>query len=270
MRPDEPLSALRPAAMAPKRLPILRAVSRAYEDVWRVLFALRTLVVCALLIILAVKVAEDFVPMRVWNGPLLGHFLDFVLSAMQSFCLTPIMIAIHRFIILDEVTPSYAVDPGQPSFIAFFSWLVALSLLSDAVLSVQEVLTAIGFSAATAIGPTLMVTIVVTIVSLRLTILFPAVAVGARGAIAANALADSKGHVLTIFLIFLLALLPLAALAVGVTLLLGPGVMIPGTPVAIIRLVVASAIHTTVLTLCVAIASRLFQAIGSRLLHTQE
>jgi hypothetical protein len=255
--------------MADRPLPILRSVILAYEDVWRVLFALRTLVVYALLIILAVKVLEDFVPMRVWSGPLLGNFLGFVLGAAQSFCLTPILIAIHRFIILDEGTPAYAVDPGQPSFIAFFSWLVVLSLLSALVFSVQEVLTAVGVAATSALGPTLMVAIVVTIVSLRLTILFPAIAVGAPGATAGNALADSKGHVLTIFLIFLLALLPIVALALGVTFLLGRGVMITGSPVAILNLVVASAINTAVIALCVAIASRLFQAFGNRLLRRQ-
>jgi hypothetical protein len=251
--------------MATRTLPILRAVALTYEDVWRVLQALLTL--CALLIILAANVLDDIIPLRVMNGAVLGHFADFAIGAAQSFCLTPIMIAVHRLIILDEVAPGYIVDPSQPSFIAFFSWLVALSLFGAAVFSVQELLTAISFTVSAAMGPTLKVAIVVTIVSIRLTILFPAIATGARGATAANALADSKGHVLTIFLIFLLALLPMVALAVGVTLLLGRGEMVHGSLLALIGLVASTVIHTTVLTLCVAIASRIFQAIGSRLLR---
>jgi hypothetical protein len=250
-----------------RSLPILRAAALAYEDVWRLLHALRTLVLCALLIVLAVKVLEDVVPMRAWNGPVLGHFLSFAIGAGQSFCLTPIMIAAHRFIILEEVAPGYVVDPSQPSFIAFFSWLVALSLFSAAVFAVPELLTAFGFSARSAVGPAFMVAALVTIVSLRLAILFPAIATGARGATAANALADSKGHVLSIFLIFLLTLLPMLALAVGVTLLIGRGQMIPGTPAAMFGLVLGSMIQTTVLFLCVAVASRIFQGVGSRLLR---
>ncbi len=252
--------------MATTALPVLRGVTLAYDDVRRVLRAMRTLMVYALLIILAFKVLEGIVPLRMMNG-LLGHVLSFAIGAAQSFCLAPIMIAVHRFIILDEVTPAYGVDPSVPSFIAFFSWLVALSLLSDLVFSLQEFLTAIGFSVGTAVGPTLMVAIVVTIVSLRLTILFPAIAVGARGATAGHALADSKGHVLSMFAIFLLALLPMLTIAIGVTLLLGRGIMSRGTLVALLGLLADSVIHATVLTLCVAIASRIFQAIGSRLLR---
>jgi hypothetical protein len=251
--------------MASQALPILRGVALAYEGLWRVLRVLRMLLLYALLIILAFKVMEDVVPSRTMNGALTGIVLSFAISAAQSFCLTPIMIAVHRFIILDEVTTAYGVDPSQPSFIAFFSWLVALSLFSALVLSVEQLLTAFGFSASTAVGPTLMVAIVVTIISLRLTILFPAIAVGASDATAGNALADSKGHVFSIFLIFLLVMLPMAALAIGVTLLLGRDVMSHGTLVALIGLLVGSAIQTIVVTLCVAIASRIFQAIGSRL-----
>src|SRR5439155_2114286 len=51
--------------------------------------------------------------------------------------------------------------------------------------------------------------IVVAIVAMRLTILFPAIAVDARGATVANALADTKGHMFEILLVFVLALLPL-------------------------------------------------------------
>jgi hypothetical protein len=256
--------------MATQPLPILRAVGAAYHDVWSTLLAMRTLVLCAVLITLAVKAAEDFMPMRAWSGPGLGNLLSFLLGVAQSFCLTPIMIAVHRFIILEEVTPGYIVDPGQPGFIPFFSWLVVLSIFSTLVFSVQEVLTAIGFSVKTAIGPTLMVLIVLTIVSLRLTILFPAIAVGARGANASNALADSKGRVLYILAIFLLALLPTVAIALGVTFLLGRGQMIPGTRAAMVGLVAGSIIQTTVLILCVAIASRLFQTFGSCLVRPQE
>jgi hypothetical protein len=106
--------------------------------------------------------------------------------------------------------------------------------------------------------------IVVLTVSLRLTILYPAIAVDARGATASNALADTKGHVFSIFMIFLLALLPLAAIAIVVTLMLGPGVRDAGTPVAIAQLVTSAIIQTITIPLCVAIASRIFQALADR------
>jgi hypothetical protein len=50
--------------MATQRLSILPAVATAYRDLWRVWLAMRMLVIIALLILLATKEAEDFVPLR--------------------------------------------------------------------------------------------------------------------------------------------------------------------------------------------------------------
>ena len=159
------------------------------------------LVIFAGLIGVAIKVAEDLFPRRVWGGPL-GSALSLALGAVESFCLTPIMIAFHRFIILDEVAPGYVVDPGRPGFMEFFGWLVALSILRGLVVLTQETLTAFGVPVLIAAIPTLVVLITVIVLSVRLIILFPAVAVNARGANAPNALADSEGHVFRIFMIF--------------------------------------------------------------------
>ncbi len=81
---------------------------------------MRMLVILALLIFLATKAAEDFVPLRPWNGFVLYFFLDFAVGAVQIFFLTPFMIAVYRFIILDQVAASYALDPRRPEFIPFF------------------------------------------------------------------------------------------------------------------------------------------------------
>jgi hypothetical protein len=56
------------------------------------------LVIFAMLIGLAIKVAEGLFPRGVWGSPL-GSALSLALGAVESFCLTPIMIAFHRFII---------------------------------------------------------------------------------------------------------------------------------------------------------------------------
>jgi len=129
------------------------------------------LVIFAVLIGLAIKVAEDLFPRRVWGGPL-GSALSLALGAVESFCLTPIMIAFYRFIILDEVAPGYVVDPGRPGFMEFFGWLVALSILRRLVVLTQETLTAFGVPVLIAAIPTLVVLITVIVLSVRLIILF--------------------------------------------------------------------------------------------------
>jgi hypothetical protein len=249
------------------RLPILALVTRAYGDVWRVLRTMRMLVSSVLLIILAINVAEDLVPVRVWGGPVLGGLLGLVVDAVRSFCLTPFMIAIHRFILRGEVTRGYAPDPGQPGFMAFFGWLVALSDVGTLALLLQETLTAISLSPVAGLVVALLIIAAVAILTLRLSILFPAIAIEARGAIAANALADTKGHAFRIFMIFLLALLPVMVATIGVILMLGRGVTVPGTPAAVINLVMGAAIQTVALALCVAIASRVFEALADRVLR---
>jgi hypothetical protein len=100
-------------AVTIQRLSILPAVIIAYRDVWRAFIAMRKLVVIALFIILATKVAEDFVWLRLGSGFVLNFFQDFAVGAVQIFFLTPFMIAVYRFIILDEVAAGYALDPRR-------------------------------------------------------------------------------------------------------------------------------------------------------------
>jgi hypothetical protein len=133
------------------------------------------------------------------------------------------------------------------------------------VVLTQETLTAFGVPVLIAAIPTLVVLITVIVLSVRLIILFPAVAVNARGANAPNALADSEGHVFRIFMIFVLAALPFAVLAVAITVFLGRSVAIPGTPAAVVHLGVSAVIQTAILILFVAITSRLFQMLASRI-----
>jgi len=55
-----------------------------------------------------------------------------------------------------------------------------------------------------------------------------------------------------------------AALAIAVTILLGPVVTIPGTRGAMVGLVVGAVIQTIVRSLSAAMVSRLFQAFANR------
>jgi hypothetical protein len=187
-------------------------------------------------------------------------------DAFRNFCLTPFMIAAHRFILRGDVTRGYAPDPGQPGFMAFFGWLVALSALGTLALLLQEGMTAILSPLAGLVVAVILIA-AMAILTLRLSILFPAIAIGARGATAGNAMADTRGHAFGIFMIFLLALLPLMVMAVGVTLMLGRDVAVPGTAVAVIHVVVGAVIQIVILSLCVAIASRVFEVLANRVLR---
>jgi hypothetical protein len=252
-------------SVASSRLPILPASKTAYRDLWHVIMAMPALIGCALLIILAQTVVEIMVPQGVWSTPFLGSVLGFLLDVMRSFLLTPIMIAAHRYIILGEVTPGYVLDPGAPAFQAFFRWLVALSALSAAATLVHALVLAASPWIVVTTAVFIIGTIVVIAVTARLSTLFSAIAVDAAGANASNAWADTQGYAFGIFLIFLVASLPLAAVAILELFALGPGLMERGSTLSVIDLIIGSPIQTGLAILYVAIASRLFQALAHRL-----
>ena len=106
--------------------------------------------------------------------------------------------------------------------------------------------------------------IVAVIASLRLLILFPAIAVDARGADWRNAMTDTKGHTWRVFFIAILATLPslIVLLPLYFTLTWPDG---PGLAGGIV--LSATQAIVSVLTICAlaAVASRLFAAFANKL-----
>ena len=99
-------------------------------------------------------------------------------DAVWAFLLSPIVIAIHRFVILGEVTPNYGLDVGEPAFRLMFIWLFGLRVFSGLPYTLLGALQALGFSPlATAIP--FAIALIVAPPYLRLTILYPAIAVEA-------------------------------------------------------------------------------------------
>jgi len=203
----------------------------------RMLPALRPLVINGFLIVLAISVLDQFIPARLADQELLGTAITLVEAAMRAFLLTPILIAIHRFIILDEITKTYAVPLSEPAFRRFFAWLFAFEVLAGfpldflgALQALNVTLTAstIGFVAALVVAVALMV---------RLSILPPAIAVEAPGGRLASALEDTKGSALRIFAIFFVAIIPWLAVDLAVFALIGRGIAVTGSVPGMIGLV---------------------------------
>jgi hypothetical protein len=111
--------------------------------------------------------------------------------------------------------------------------------------------------------------IVALFISLRLTILFPGIAVDAPGASPAKAFADTKGHAFGIFLIGLVAILPLVVIMILVATAAAmatfgiEGSTAPSTAATIAATVLFGLIG---MPLFVAIASRIFQALAEQVL----
>jgi len=254
--------------MQTSRLPVWRLVALSYSDVWRALRAMPLLFGCAILIFLAVRVVEQLLPSGTWSGALFGTLTSVLENAMQYFCLTPVMIAIHRFIIRGDVTRNYTVDLADRAFPLFFAWTMAISILFSVVFAFGETLLTYGrigaISPFAALVPFPVALIVVFWLFLRLIVLFPAIAVGASGATAGNAFADTKSYDFRLIAIFLLAFIPLIAVAVVVTILLGRGVMMHRSTLSVVFDVFGAVLGTVVEALGVVLASHIYLAIGRK------
>jgi hypothetical protein len=245
-----------------KQLPIVSTVVAAYREWWRLLWPLRGLLRNAVIISIAISAVAEFVPQRLWDNALIGTALGLIQNAVWALLFTPILIAIHRFVIRDEVTPAYTFAVGEPTFRLFFLWLFALKVLSGLPFDFLGVLQIFGLSlAATSLG--LVVALIVAIaVALRLTILLPAVAVRAPGATAAHAITDTKDQALRLLAIFVVALIPWIAAVVAGVIVLGRGVEVTGSPAMMAFLVMGGVSETITLSLTAVIASLAFVALA--------
>jgi hypothetical protein len=253
-----------------RRLPIIPTLVAAYRDCGRLPIAMRTITLCAFLIMLAISVAAELVPHRLWEQQLSGEALGLVQDAVWAFLLTPVVIAVHRFVILGEITPAYTLAVGAPTFRIFFGWLFALRVLVGLPFDLLGVLQTLNWSLR-AISLAFAVALFAAVaVSLRLTILLPALAVEAPSATASHALADTRGQVLRILALFLLALLPWLAADIGGVLLLGPSAQITGTPLAMAFLVMGGVLQTITVSLTAVIASYAFLALAAQVKRAAE
>ena len=239
---------------------VSQAVAGAYRDLGTVLLALGRLSIIAIVIGTGIEIAALMLPSRSAQ-PSLATLIAFVLNLIEGFLLTPYLIAVHRLIVLGEVTKNYRFAPNEPRFQQFFGWSVALTLAWFVLVFVVTLLKATGVMLQTVVM--LVALILFLIVSLRLTIIFPAVAVDAPGATWQNVVADTKGHVWRIFWINLVAFLPLAVVAVVLEF------SVSGRTTALSAPNIASVIVSAVLgvagrMLFVVIASRFYLWIGNR------
>jgi hypothetical protein len=249
--------------MRERRLPILPTLLAAYRDLGRVLASLRMLMLCAFLILLAVSASQSLIPRRLSEQQLTGEALDLVWAAAEAFLLAPIMIAIHRFVILERITGSYTVPIGEPAFAAFFGWLLALKILFGLPFDLLGVLQTYNWSLPASTFVFALALIAAIGVSLRLSILLPALAVEAPGATPSHALADTKGYVLRVLALFLLGLVPWVAGAFAVAVLLGRGANVAGSPLGILSLLMQGVLQTAATALIAVIASYVFIALAA-------
>jgi hypothetical protein len=233
---------------------VFASAKHAWSDVFRAISAMPALILGAVALGLAFG-ALDVVLTR-WTGRVPETFgalaVTIVVRALWAFLLTPLYLAIHRFIILDERAPRYALNAGQPRFQRFF--LCTLAIYALWIVPSLATVTLGQSGAGLALSALLM--LIGLFISTRLIILFPAIAVDAPGTGFRNAYDDTQGSFWRIFAIVLITMLPITAVVVAAVLKLGEFSIVARLSGAVLSILNVA--------LAIAVASRLYLALGVR------
>jgi hypothetical protein len=181
---------------------------------------------------------------------LVSLLIGLAYAIVHGLLLTPLAIAVHRFVLLNETMSAYKLDTRDPRFVRFFTFLAGLAV-------VMLIPRLIGDLFGPFLGGrlvSLILSIVAAIILVRNVILFPAVAVDAPGADWRNAMADTKGHSWRVFFILLCVTLP-PAIVVSIVLMVLFAIPIVGWVIAV---AVQAAFVALAVAAMAAAASRLY------------
>jgi len=233
---------------------VLDAVKRAYLDLRDVYEHLSGLMTIALILAFAISAIGFFLSGLGFS--LFGQLIRLAVHIGFGFVTAPYLIAVQRFILLGRVTRRYDLEVGDPRLQRFFGWTVVFALLSAAPAILSSILPLPGFLRGIL---ALALAIVAAMVTVRLIIILPAVALDSDRATWRNAMSDTAGYGARIFLICLAAGLPVGlAAAVLSALSYGFGLL------AFVVVLMQGAAGVVVASLLVAIASRLYESVGDR------
>ncbi len=242
--------------------PVLATAIQAYRDAFAAIRAMPFVTAVAFAATIGQSVVESALVAPVAaERTLFEELMALFLGAVWSFLFAPFLIAVHRHVLLGEVTAHYRLETGNPRFMRFFYWSFGLFALFSMVSIVSAL-----FGAENPVGAVLAVigAVVAIVVAIRIVVLFPAIAVDAPNATFNNAFADTKGSMLRIVGIMLVAALPaLTAALLTATLVIGSMTDRGGLGVAGAVLFAASSVFFG--AVFVAVASRLYQALADRL-----
>ena len=240
--------------MAGDKPKVFASVKLAWSDVFRVITDMPAVMWAALILGLAYALVDIVLLHGMGRVPssLGGLLAEDAAGAVWAFFLTPLYLAIHRYIILGEVTSGYTLAFEQPRFQRFFLCLMAIYALSQ----VPSLLRLFGHGGLM-IAATFILTIVSVFVSIRLIVLFPAIAVDAPGASFRNAFDDTRSCFWRIFGILIVSMLPVLVVAAGVVISLGP--------LSAAGRLIEAVVNMLAMALAIAIASRLYLGLSDSL-----
>jgi hypothetical protein len=230
------------------------ATITAHRDAWAAIRAMPKLALIVVGIMLAQAALQVGLAQFVPRNSLFGRDL---LSIPYYALVTPYFIAVHRFILLGEVTHRYRLQWDDRRYQLFFGWAFTLLFLTQLAALVHALPQHWMFKFLTIVAA-----VAVGAVFARVTIMFPAIAVDAPGADPRRAFEDTRGHGWYIFFLFLVPFIP----SLLVVALIGAVSLVFRSLGGLLFLVPVLGLASIVwLTMAVVIATRLYQWLGNRL-----
>jgi hypothetical protein len=228
------------------------ATITAHRDAWAAIRAMPRLAAIVVGAVMLLTLVEVLMSRVIPRGSLFGRD---IFSIVHYALITPYLIAVHRFIILGEVTRQYRLQWEDRRFLLFFGWTFAI-FFTQRMTTLPSLLPHHWMFRLI----TFVFVVALCIIMTRVTVLFPAIAVDAPGATPSRAFEDTKGHGWYIFFLLLIPLIPsalLIAVVGGVAVLYQP---LAGRILMVPMIGMAGIVW---LTMAVVIASRLYQWLGN-------
>jgi hypothetical protein len=252
-----------PKSMTVTRPTLLTMFVAAYWDVGRFLRAHWRLTLLTVVVVFAGLLARAHLPrlsgVHFLSQVMLRHAFDIVVIVLVA----PLLLAVHRFILLGEVQNHYVFEPHRPRFQSFSGWL-AVAMLAASIPSLLFLAARtpgpiyyVGQAPAEELKPLILLLItglLLLVCFLRMILLFPAIAVDATDASWQNAFAQTQGASWFGGFSCVLPVVPVVFAA----MVIAP--MTRGIP--FVRHMVSALLVLLITALLAAAASRLYQALA--------
>ena len=238
-------------------LPVSTILRTLWDDLGTVTVRLRSQSLIAIAIVIVFEVIGS-IPAISGN-----RLLSEAFGLTSTIATLPFEIAIYRLLILDEPTSGYHFALSTVRFQRMLGWRAALWALAAMITYLPD---AIAPSATASLVFSFILIVIAIVVTLRLSILFPAIAVDAPGASVRNVFADTRGHALLILKVYLTILLPLLVIIMSAVLLawLGGVSGALGRSGGLMASVLSGILGFLATSAATIVAARLFMSLGER------
>jgi hypothetical protein len=197
-------------------IPIIATAVAAWRDAFRAIGAMPVVAGIGLALLVATALVGFWIhadTYSLWGTRWLG-IAAIATEIVQAILLAPLAIAVHRYVLLGEVTNRYQLDPSSPRYRRFVGFAIVLNVIWTIPNIIQASVPDIADAPMMFNIAVTVLFIIAVVVVVRRAILFPAIAIDAPGASWSNARRDTEGSAWDVVFVFICTALPALALIV--------------------------------------------------------